>query len=216
MGICYIIGSVPAKVNIIKSDGDLIIAADGGMDNLRASGIVPDIVVGDMDSVSENRDFGDAKVILYPVEKDETDSALALTEGIARGYTKFVFFGCIGGLLDHTMANIALLKGITENGYTAVFADEEMGACAITGRTLNFSKKAVGRISVLSITEKAENVTISGLKYHVDNITLNASVPLGVSNDFVGKDAFVKVSDGALMIYTKLDNITEFSDLFDF
>ena len=107
-------------------------------------------------------------------------------------------------------------KGLTEKGYTAAFADGDMGVCAISNRTLSFSKKAVGRISVLSLTEKAENVTISGLKYQVDSITLSASVPLGVSNDFVGKDAFVKVSDGALMIYTKLDNITEFSDLFDF
>lgn len=215
VGICYIIGAVPTKPDFIKKSGDMVIAADGGMDSLFAVNICPDVLVGDLDSLSDKRLADNTELIKYPVEKDDTDAALALELGIAKGFRRFVFYGCIGGLMDHTLGNMALLNGLTDRGYTAVFADGEWGLAGISKRELHFSKGASGRISVLSLTDVSDGVTIKGLKYELDNAELTSCITLGVSNEFIGEKASIGVKNGVLCVFTRLKNFAQYSDLFD-
>ena len=105
--ICYIIGaSVTDGMYIDKKDGDFIIAADAGLASLEKLGLVADLAVGDFDSLGCIPDFENK--ICHPAEKDDIDTALALCEGMKRGYRTFVIYGGLGGRLDHTMANIHL------------------------------------------------------------------------------------------------------------
>ena len=100
---CYIIGAGTITALPIPNDA-FVICADGGLAAAARFGVTPDLIVGDFDSLGlvpkgEN-------VFVHPSEKDETDSFLALRLGLERGFRRFVFYGCLGGRLDLTLANI--------------------------------------------------------------------------------------------------------------
>lgn len=215
MSLCYIFGAVPVKAGIVRNDGDLVIAADGGLDSLKNAGIIPDVFLGDMDSVSDAEVTADTEIIIHPVEKDDTDSALAVQYAAEHGFTKFIVYGCIGGNLDHTLANCALLKNMTEQGFSAVFADGENALTAVSNGKLYFGKESKGRVSILSMSDMSVGVDIHGMKYTVSDATLTSSVPLGVSNEFTGESAYLSVEHGTLCVYTSMKNLMEHSNLFD-
>ena len=97
------------------------ICADGGYDHAKKQGIVPDILLGDLDSISERADI---KTLVFPTEKNETDSEIALLYAIEKGYKDIVLTGVTGTRLDHTLNNIFLLKTASELGAKAVIADD--------------------------------------------------------------------------------------------
>ena len=108
MSICYLIGAGEFHGQISAEDDDLIIAVDGGYDNLVRYGYTPDILIGDLDSIKSEVPES-MRCVRYPKEKDETDMLLAYEAGIKLGYSEFVMLGATGGRLDHTYANISLL-----------------------------------------------------------------------------------------------------------
>ena len=93
---------------------DTVIAADGGWRICREEGIVPDLLLGDFDSLHTVPDFGHIRRV--PVEKDDTDMMLAIKEGLARGETDFRLYGGVGGRTDHTIANLQGLLYLAERG----------------------------------------------------------------------------------------------------
>lgn len=198
--ICYIFGAsgegLPYKFQ--KGKNDLIIAADGGYDYLVKNKIQPDIVMGDFDSSEFAKDSDIS--IKFPSEKDETDSFLAYIEGKNRGYRTFVFYGCLGGRTDHTLANLQMLNHISQEGNRAIFVGNNEIVSAITEGTITYKKRKHGTISVFSADDISSGVTISGLKYEVNNASLTNTFPLGISNEFVDKPAFISVQKGTLII----------------
>ena len=215
MKICYIIGAVPVDIEINSREDDLIVAADGGLDSLKKAGICPNVFLGDMDSVADPDIPDCVDIIKHPVEKDDTDTALAIEYASERGFDNFVLYGCIGGALDHTLGNISLLKGMAEKGKTAVFVDGKFGITAFSNSKLEFFKEAHGRISVFSLSERCDGVDICGFKYETDKAVLPSTVTLGVGNEFVGKVASVCADSGIVAVYTELENLLKHSNLFD-
>lgn len=202
MNKCYIIAAGECgKLSFEKKSGDLVICADGGLAYAKASGINPDLVVGDFDS------FGsipkDENIIVHPREKDETDTHLAINCALERGYTDIVMYGMLGGRLDHTYANIQLLSYLCEKGARGVIVGKDYTVTAIKNERLTLEKRNSGMISVFSFTQESRGITISGLKYEVENFTLKSWYPMGVSNEFTGKEAFIEVNDGTLVIISE-------------
>ena len=78
--------------------GDCLIAADGGVRHAQRLGLTPDAILGDFDSLGYVPES--ANTIIHPVEKDDTDTLLAVKKGFEMGYKDFRIFGCIGGRLD--------------------------------------------------------------------------------------------------------------------
>ena len=85
---CYIFGagSFYGLDRCPRAD-DFIIAADGGWLACRKAGITPDLLLGDFDSLSTQPDF--PNILRVPVEKDDTDTMLAVKTGLERGETEF-------------------------------------------------------------------------------------------------------------------------------
>ena len=115
---CYIFGA-GSYFGLIRRPApeDTVIAADGGWRICREEGIVPDLLLGDFDSLHTVPDFGHIRRV--PVEKDDTDMMLAIKEGLARGETDFRLYGGVGGRTDHTIANLQGLLYLAERGCTA-------------------------------------------------------------------------------------------------
>ena len=198
MKTCFIFGALPCEIKEKPLDGDYVIAADKGLLCCKANGIEPDITVGDFDSLGSVPDGENVEI--HPVRKDDTDSMLALKIGLNHGYKRFIFYGCIGGLTDHTLANIQLTVYAAEHGAAAYMYDNGSCITSIKNSSLIFGKNCSGRVSVFALNGKAEGVSISGLSYELENAEISGDFPLGVSNEFTGKDAEINVNNGTLTV----------------
>lgn len=219
-GVCYLIGAGERFDNnnfLSRPDGDdIVIAVDGGYDYAMQLGITPDLIVGDFDSVkSSDREmnFHGIPVISFPPEKDYTDMMLAAKKAVESGYDTIHIYGGTGGRPDHTYANIQLLSWIAEQGLRAFLFDKNHTMTVITDSRLNIfssekpnrqngfiTSSGYGYISVFSLSDVSEGVTIRGLKYQADNITLNRFHALGTSNEFTDSDCSIEVENGSLLI----------------
>ena len=198
MSVCYIVGAGELYGRPEPKCDDLVIAADGGLDSLISLGITPDLVLGDMDSVSA--DLGDTERIVYPVRKDETDSFLAYFEGAKRGYTEFVLYGCVGGREDHTYANYSLLVYAKRRGHKVTLVGKVCDTTALVNESAVLCGAPASHLSVFAFGGEARGVSVRGAEYEAEDITLTPDFPLGVSNHFTDKDAKISVSDGTLLI----------------
>ncbi|HPJ03753.1 MAG TPA: thiamine diphosphokinase [Candidatus Limiplasma sp.] len=204
MSVCYLIGAGSFTLrDLYPNAGDFVIAVDGGFSAAVASGITPDLLVGDFDSLAQIP--GDIPVKAFPPEKDQTDMALALEEGMARGYCSFRFYGAGGGREDHTYANLQLLSSAARRGCTCQMVCPEYDVYALTNGSLRLPLQTAGKIvSVFSHGDKAEGVTLEGLKYPLKDATLTCDMPLGVSNETTGENPMITVQNGTLLIYVML------------
>ncbi len=102
-----------AAVRALVQPGDYRVAADGGTRHLLNLGLLPDVVVGDLDSLTaaevENLKNQLVRVEQHPVHKNETDLELAVETALREGCSKILILGALGGRLDMTLANIFLL-----------------------------------------------------------------------------------------------------------
>lgn len=206
MGICYIVGAGDCpKLNIKKNSDDLIIAADGGLKYLKDFGILPDIIIGDFDSLGIVPD-GENVIKLNPV-KDVTDMNAAVDIGIEKGYTEFHIYGACGGRFDHTLANIQLAASLASRNMNASIHDGETVITAICNGSMKFSKEYKGYISVFAHSDECTGIYIKGLKYTLDNGTVRNTFPLGVSNEFIGCESEIIIGQGiAIVVYNELNS----------
>ena len=177
---------------------DYVIAADAGYAALTAHGITPDLVVGDFDSLGGVPEH--PNIVQTPVEKDDTDMMTAVRQGLSQGCKVFVIDGGLGGRVDHIAANLQTLAFIAKMNARGCLLGREMSATAITNGRIDFTADAIGRLSVFCLGEKAKGVTLTGLKYPLNNATLTCDFPLGVSNEFTGLPSTVSVCEGTLII----------------
>jgi len=197
--ICYIVGAMePGEIVISPRSEALVIAADGGLAHLEKRGIAPDWIVGDFDSL-DTAPQGE-NVIRHPVEKDDTDTMLAVKTGLARGCRDFVIYGGVGGRTDHTYANFQTLSYIAAHGGRGWLVAGGMVATVIEGAELSFPSGMEGTISVFCPGGEAKGVTLKGLYYSLDAARLTDDFPLGVSNRFTGAEASVSVAEGRLLV----------------
>ena len=176
--------------------GDYIIAADGGLEHVRTLGITPNEILGDFDSLG----YVPEGATVFPVEKDDTDTMLAVRRGLELGCRRFVIYGGLEGKrLDHTLANFQTLCYLAQHGGVGFLVGREWICCAIKDGGLGFPESAEGDFSVFCLGADAHGVTIRGLYYEAEDITLTSAFPLGVSNHFCGKQATVSVKDGTLL-----------------
>lgn len=200
--VCYIVGASDFYEDLDVKEGDLVIAADGGYDRLLKKGISPSVIIGDMDSVKEVPDG--VETVRFPIEKDETDTHLAYLLGYERGYRNFMIFGGTGGRLDHTLANLSLLLHIKLDGADARLIGSGYEMRVIKDETVTLCGRDGGDVSVFAIGGRAEGVCIEGLKYEADNVTLEESFALGVSNSFTESGAGrISVKSGSLLVMTE-------------
>ena len=202
--ICYIIGAGDVTAtNIVADDKDYIICADGGYKYKTMLGRECDMVVGDFDSLGSVPDTENK--IVAPAEKDETDMMLAVDCGYGKGYRKFVIFGALGGQRnDHSVANIQLLHYITSKGATGTIYHGNEVFTAFSDDTLTLGAENKGYVSVFSLSDESRGVTIKNLKYTLDNARLFSYKPIGVSNEFLGKECSISVEEGTLLVVYKV------------
>ena len=176
---------------------DFVIAADGGWRHTRALGLAPDAVLGDFDSLGSIPE--NARV--FPVEKDDTDAMLAIRLGLSHNFREFILYGGMDGpRIDHTIANFQSLQFLRDRDAAGYLVGLHTMATVISGETLEFSGAMPGTVSVFCMGPDAHGVTLEGLTYPLQNGSLTAGFPLGVSNHFAGQNARISVRQGSLLV----------------
>ena len=180
--------------------GDVVIAADAGFRLCRELGVTPDLLMGDFDSMEAPKDF--AHLIRVPVEKDDTDTMLAVREGLREGCTEFHIYGGTGGKrLDHTLANFQALLYLRRHGARGYLYDDDFCWTAIENETLTLERQVDwGIVSLFPQDGAAEGVTLTGLQYPLADARLTPDVGLAVSNHFLEERAAITVRKGALLV----------------
>ena len=177
-------------------DGDYILAADGGLRHLQALQLQPHGILGDFDSLG----YVPQGATVFPVEKDDTDSMLAVRRGLELGYREMILYGAAGGSRpDHTLANYQTLCYLAEHGAAGYLVWGDWLVTAAKEEKLTFPAGAEGILSVFCMGGDA-TVTLENLQYPLQRGSLSAAFPLGVSNHFTGEAATVHAESGCILV----------------
>jgi thiamine pyrophosphokinase len=187
---------------------DLIVCADGGARHLKAIDISPHVIIGDFDSASpEDRLFFEEKkikTISYPSRKNETDSELCVSWALLNNATDITLLGVTGTRLDHTLANIYLLKKLVMQHIPARIINKN-NSIHMTIDHIKLQGRPGDLLSILPITEKVAGITLTGLEYPLAEATLEMGSSMGISNVFKESKATVSVREGILMVIQSKD-----------
>ncbi len=182
---------------------DYIICADRGYRHAVALGIVPDVLLGDFDSIDVPMPIG-CEILKYPAEKDETDLQLAIFHALSRGYTNLYVVGAFGGRTDHFLGNVCLMKWAKERGATLVL--EDCDTCMfLLSDSVTLPRKENRYLSIIPFFEDAV-ISMSGVKYPVEKAHFSVGDTLGISNEITSDAAHIKVYSGtALLLQCRAD-----------
>ena len=201
---CVIFGAAAFDRLLLPIEqNDLIIAADGGVLHCAQITRTPDVILGDFDSLG----YVPEGAQVFPVEKDDTDIMLAIRHGLEKGCREFLIYGGMDGpRIDHTIANFQALSFLQCQNARGYLIGKNQIATVIEKETAVFSAAAAGILSVFCLGKEASGISICGAQYPLENGSLTADFPLGVSNHFVGQEVSVSVSDGKLLLIWDTQN----------
>lgn len=179
---------------------DQIICADGGLNIAYQLGLSPTHLIGDYDS-TEIPD--EENVMVLPKEKDMTDTEAAIDLAFSLGLNDITILGGLGGRFDHTMGNIGLLAKYIN--HQLVMIDGQNAVFMLSPGTYHIPANQYSYMGVISYGDMAEKVTLTGVKYPLNDFQLNNQTSLGVSNEIVEDFATVSFKNGKLLIILSKD-----------
>lgn len=181
------------------------IACDKGYEYSVKLGIKPDIVLGDFDSYEGviTEDIGDIPIDFHPVEKDDTDTMLAIKHAIGKGYKHLVIICALGGRVDHMLANIQSMTYASSHGCICeIYSDKEYLRTFSSLLETSISLPAIEGVSLslFSLTDICDNLTISGAKYNIENHRITNDFPLCFGNTWQESEVRISLGEGILLI----------------
>lgn len=179
----------------------LVICADGGAEHAVAASLTPDVIIGDLDSISLSLktkfEKSSTTFIKYPREKNFTDAELAIHYAIEQEAIVIYIFGLLGDRLDHMLANILFLSQlIHKSSITIIEGDQKI---SFIQDKQTFHGKKGDELSLIPLKEDCEGITTNGLYYPLDNDTLHYGSTRGISNVMTQETASVEVKKGVLI-----------------
>lgn len=183
---------------------EMVIAADSGATTALELGHVPAFVVGDLDSLSQaaiaDLERRGSRIVHAPVEKDETDTELAIELALKQGATRITLLGALGGeRFDHTIANILLLAGYPDTPIDIADGNTRGWLLRGPGETLIEGKQG-DTLSLFPLMASAKGVHTENLYYPLRGETLRFGRPRGISNVLLGERARVVLDEGLLLV----------------
>lgn len=203
---CVILAAGPITnfQNISPEPGDMVICADGGALHAGRIGVVPDLIVGDMDSVPpellEKFSALGCRVEVYPRDKDEVDLELAINAAILANVDEIIVYGATGGRLDQTLAGIHLLAVPIRRGIRSFLSDCRHRVTIVTPE-LPYEVQGEGTtFTLLPLTGSVSGVTTRGAVWELNGAEFYIGKPYGVSNRVRSQGARIAVKDGLLLV----------------
>ena len=194
--------SDPEIVRQWTAQADLIIAADGGTRNALSVGMMPHVVIGDLDSLDEadraQLDRSGVQLIVYPVRKNYTDLELALQYAVDQQATEIIIFSALGGRWDQSLANLMLLTLPELAQIPTLIVDHNLSIRVIRDRA-EITGRVGDTLSLIALKGDAHGVTIEGCEYPLTEATLPFGATLGISNVLAQSTAKITVKQGQIL-----------------
>jgi thiamine pyrophosphokinase len=193
----------------VAGRAELVVAADGGVRYALEAGVVPDLVVGDMDSLGEALTLEverlGATLEIHPSRKDKMDGQLAVLVARERGASAADLLCAVGGRLGALIAVPHILLAAERIGLrSTVVADHgEMFVIEAGSRTVRGDPR--DSVSIFPLSGPATGVTLEGMEYPLQNASLEPGDTLGFHNELTGRKATVSVEEGALLVVHEID-----------
>jgi len=195
---------LPHEIKPLKTD-DLIIAADGGLRFCRLENIVPHLIVGDLDSVNktqliEMKKLG-SQIMQYPVDKDATDLELSLQVALNKGAQEIILLSALGARWDMTFSNVLLLASdLLDNVHVRILDQNQEIFCIKGHRKMDLNHRKGNRLSLLPLSSSVEGITLTGMKYALNNESLHLGTSRGLSNIIIDQNASIQIQRGVLLV----------------
>lgn len=205
--IIFANGELPniEKARALVQTDDYIICADGGTRHALALGLKPNLIVGDLDSVTDvELKIASAKIVQYPRNKNETDLELALNHALVKKTSSILIIGALGGRLDQTLGNISLLSDPRLATLDCRLDDgaEEVFFCRDRSK---FEGRRGDVVSLIPWNDAVKGIRMRGLRWSLNNETLYPDKTRGISNEMLDAAAEVSIETGLLLvIHTRL------------
>lgn len=190
------------------SSHEYIICADGGIRYIYDMNIRVDAIIGDLDSVDDKfPEFikeNNIPIIKFPVDKNETDTELAIEHLIKKGCNFITLMGAIGSRMDHTLANILLLKKLTSNNIHGQIIDDN-NRIVLLDKHLRLKRKINHYVSIIPVTTSGIIVSLEGFYYNLENDYIESGSTLGISNKIVDEVGEITIKKGQALVIESRD-----------
>ena len=192
---------LPENITEHPSEEDLVIAADCGLQNALKLGVTPSVVLGDFDSLPKGiQPPPHAEILTVPAEKNETDTQLAVSLALSRGAREIVIVGGMGGRLDHTMSNLAILEDLDRRMVHGLMTDGYNRARFLRNNSTLIPRSGYRYLALIAADPVVKGVSIEGVKYPLKKAKLERCNQYAVSNEIAGNCALIDVRRGGVWI----------------
>lgn len=187
---------------------DFILCADGGANYCFKASLIPDMIIGDLDSISRDsiRTVHENRIPIekFPVKKDATDAELAVDYLISKGFRDLTIVGAIGNRMDHTLGNILLLSKLNQNKVVGRIVDQN-NTIYLVEKELQLTKQKSSFVSLIPITNTGATITLKGFEYRLDKTKVSFGSTLGISNRLVDEQGHIFVHEGQCLAIISKD-----------
>ncbi len=194
----------------LRDNVDTLVCADGGAEYAMKLGLKPDRIFGDLDSidpvVKKKYEMMEIEFVLFPVEKDKTDTHLVLDYLIDEGYQEILIGGALGGRPDHLMGNLMLLTYCHKHGVKAILVSPTVEIQVVESE-LAIHKHNGDTFSLIPVDESIEGVTLTGFKYPLTDAKVSRESTLGISNIIITDSAKVVIGRGRAFAFIVNQNM---------
>jgi thiamine pyrophosphokinase len=201
----------------VAGRADLIVAADGGARYALEAGVVPDLVVGDMDSLGEDLaleiERRGASLERHPARKDKMDGQLAVLAARERGATEADLLCAGGGRLGALFAVPHILLAAERIGLRSTVVADRVRIFVVEAGFRTVEGEPQDSISIFPLSGPAAGVTLEDMEYPLESASLEPGDTLGFHNELIGREATVSVEKGALLVVHEIENpVTGYTD----
>lgn len=213
--VIVVTGAAPLDPTAVRSipDGAIVIAADGALDHARAAGLTPAALVGDLDSISpEGAAWAEANATIqrHPPDKEHTDTELALATAADFNPARLILISGGGDRLDHTFAAIGALGHPSLTSIPTIdgwWGRQQLFVIHGPGRASR--RLPLGTtISALALQGPCRGVTITGVRWPLDDADLGPTRGLGISNETTADDVEITLASGVLTVFVNDPTVT--------
>ena len=196
-----------SRVKKMLKKTDFIIAANGGTRQVLKLGRLPDVVIGDLDSLDKKTkkklERDKVAIISYPSDKDWTDTELGIKYAVKQGFKEIILTGFLGRRIDHLLANLLIMAGLIDKLDRLMIVEGKQEIYVIKNR-LEIKGKRGDLVSLIPLLGDCQGVRTTGLKYKLRNERLSWGKSRGVSNVMLGRKARIDLKKGRLLVIKSL------------
>lgn len=195
-------------VRKLVTSSDIVICADGGLDHLRELELIPDLVIGDLDSISRaGKIYIEEKsisIIRYPVMKDDTDNELAIDYLVDKGVRHIDFLGVTGSRYDHSLVNIMALRDLGKKNISSRIFTPKTTIHYCKG-LLSLDRREGIYISIVPLSDDGIRISMEGFLYPLKEQAMDFGSSLGISNEIVKDKGLIRVLSGDCLVIESKD-----------